>query len=51
MRFTDTLGVGKYENRRIINGTLIELVDQAAEFVRQYMAISAEIIGFKRSVF
>jgi ATP-dependent DNA helicase RecG len=48
VRFTDTFGVGKYENRRIINGTLIELVDQAAEFVRQYMAIGAEIIGFKR---
>lgn len=45
VRFTDTLGVGKYENRRIINGTLIELVDQAAEFVRQYMAVGAEIIA------
>lgn len=48
VRYTDTVGVRKYEDRRIVHGTLIEIIDQAESFIRQYLVVGAEIIGFKR---
>lgn len=48
VRYADTIGVRKYENRKILTGTLTELIDQAGEFIRQYLVVGGEIIGFKR---
>ena len=48
VRYDDALGAGAYRNRKILNGTLTEMIDQAADFVRQSMLMGAEIIGFKR---
>ena len=48
MRYTDTIGVRKFEDRKVLTGTLTELIDQAGEFIRQYLTVGGEIIGFKR---
>lgn len=48
IRYTDTIGVRRYENRKILSGTLTELIDQAGEFIRQHLVVGGEIIGFKR---
>ena len=48
VRYADTIGVRKFENRKIFKGTLTELIDQVGEFIRQYLVVGGEIIGFKR---
>ena len=47
-RYADTIGVRTFENRKIFTGTLTELIDQVGEFIRQYLVVGGEIIGFKR---
>ena len=46
--FRDELGVGGYADRKIIRGTVQELIDQAVEFLNKYLAVGAKIVGWKR---
>jgi ATP-dependent DNA helicase RecG len=48
IRYADRLGVRKYVNRLNITGTLPELIDKAAEFLKLYVQVGAEIVEFKR---
>ena len=46
--FSNELGVGGYIDRKIIKGTIQELVDGAEEFLNKYVAVGAKIVGWKR---
>lgn len=46
--YRDELGVGGYVDRRIITGTLQELIDEAETFLSKYIAVGAKIEGWKR---
>jgi ATP-dependent DNA helicase RecG len=46
--FRDELGVGGYADRKIIRGTLKELIDGTEEFLNKYVAVGAKIEGWKR---
>lgn len=48
IKFTDTLGVRSYVDRKNFLGTLPELIDQAASFLKQYIRVGATIRGFRR---
>ena len=48
IRYADRLGVRKYVNRQNLTGTLPELIDKSAEFLKLYIQIGAEIVGFQR---
>jgi ATP-dependent DNA helicase RecG len=48
IRYGDRLGVGKYVNRQNLTGTLPELIDKTAEFLKLYIQVGAEIVEFKR---
>lgn len=48
IRYRDRLGVGEYLHRQNLTGTLPELIDGAADFLKRYIQISAEIVEFKR---
>ena len=48
MIYRDELGVGGYVDRRIITGTLQELIDEAEMFLSKYIAVGAKIEGWKR---
>jgi predicted HTH transcriptional regulator len=46
--FHDELGVGGYVDRKIIRGTMKELIDGTEEFLHKYVAVGAKIEGWKR---
>jgi predicted HTH transcriptional regulator len=46
--FRDELGVGGYIDRKIIRGTLQELIDGTEQFLSKYVAVGAKIEGWKR---
>lgn len=46
--FRDTIGVGGYLDRKLITGTLQELIDEAETFIQKYTAVGARIEGWKR---
>jgi ATP-dependent DNA helicase RecG len=46
--FRDELGVGGYVDRKIVKGTMQELIDGAEDFLNKYMAVGARIVGWKR---
>jgi ATP-dependent DNA helicase RecG len=48
VRYADTIGVRKFEDRKLLTGTLTELIEQAGAFIQQYLAVGGEIVGFKR---
>ena len=45
VRYEDALGAGKYQDRKILNGTLTEMIDQAADFVRRYMQVGQRLLA------
>ena len=46
--FRDELGMGRYIDRKIIKGTLQKLIDETEAFLNKYVAVGAEIVGWKR---
>lgn len=46
--YRDELGIGKYIDRKIITGTLQELIDGTEAFLNKYIAVSGKIEGWKR---
>jgi predicted HTH transcriptional regulator len=48
IRYADSLGVGKYLDRKNISGTITDIIDKAADFVRANIREGAEIIRFTR---
>ena len=46
--FRETIGASRYTDRRIITGTLQELIDGAELFLSRYIAVGAKVEGFKR---
>lgn len=46
--YRDELGVGGYIDRKIIRGTLQELIDEIETYLTKYIAVGAEIVGWKR---
>jgi ATP-dependent DNA helicase RecG len=46
--FRETVGASRYADRRIITGTLQELIDGAEVFLSRYIAVGAKVEGFKR---
>jgi ATP-dependent DNA helicase RecG len=46
--YRDELGIGKYIDRKIITGTLQELIDGTEAFLSKYVAVGARIEGWKR---
>jgi ATP-dependent DNA helicase RecG len=46
--FRETVGASRYADRRIITGTLQELIDGAELFLSRYIAVGARVEGFKR---
>ncbi|HEX2913707.1 MAG TPA: ATP-binding protein [Chloroflexia bacterium] len=46
--YQDDSGVRRYDDRRIISGTLTEQIDQAMAFLRLYTPVAAHIEGFSR---
>jgi ATP-dependent DNA helicase RecG len=48
IRYADSLGVGKYLDRKNVSGTITEIIDTAADFLRLNIREGAEIIRFTR---
>lgn len=48
VRYADNLGVRTYVDRKNLVGTVSELINQAADFLKLNTRVGAEIIGFKR---
>jgi predicted HTH transcriptional regulator len=46
--FRETVGASRYADRRIVIGTLQELIDGAELFLSRYIAVGARVEGFKR---
>ncbi|MBO0793648.1 MAG: DeoR family transcriptional regulator, partial [Ktedonobacteraceae bacterium] len=46
--FRDAVAASRYADRRIIKGTLQELIDGAEAFLNRYIAVGARIEGWKR---
>jgi len=46
--YRDELGVGSYIDRKIITGTIQELIDEAEIFLNKHMTVGAKIEGWKR---
>jgi ATP-dependent DNA helicase RecG len=46
--FRETVGASRYADRRILSGTLQELIDGAELFLSRYIAVGARVEGFKR---
>ncbi len=46
--FRETVGASRYADRRILTGTLQELIDGAELFLSRYIAVGAKMEGFKR---
>jgi ATP-dependent DNA helicase RecG len=48
IRYADHLGVRSYVDRKNLVGTIPEVIDQAADFIKLHTKVGAEIVGFKR---
>ena len=48
MLFRETVGASRYADRRMITGTLQELIDGTELFLSRYIAVGAKVEGFKR---
>ena len=48
IRYADSLGVGKYLDRKNFTGNLMALIDQVAEWLTLHTPVGGEIRGFKR---
>ena len=48
IRYADSLGAGKYVDRKNFTGNLTTLIDQVAEFLTLHTPIGGEVRGFKR---
>jgi predicted HTH transcriptional regulator len=48
MTFRDAVGASRYADRKIITGTLQEVIDGAEAFLNRYIAVGARVEGFKR---
>jgi ATP-dependent DNA helicase RecG len=46
--FRETVGASRYADRRILTGTLQELIDEAELFLSRYIAVGAKMESFKR---
>lgn len=46
--FRETVGASRYADRRIVTGTLQDLIDGAELFLSRYIAVGARMEGFKR---
>src|SRR6266498_1098610 len=46
--FRETVGASRYADRRMITGTLQELIDGTELFLSRYIAVGAKVEGFKR---
>ncbi len=46
--YGDELGVGGYIDRKILTGTLQELIDETEVFLKKHIAVGAKIEGWKR---
>jgi len=46
--FRDAVGASRYADRKIITGTLQELIDETEAFLNRYIAVGARIEGWKR---
>ena len=46
--FRETVGASRYADRKIITGTLQELIDGAEAFLDRYIAVGARVEGWKR---
>jgi ATP-dependent DNA helicase RecG len=46
--FRETVGASRYADRRILTGTIQELIDGAEHFLSRYIAVGAKVEGFKR---
>src|SRR5207244_1644892 len=46
--FRDAVGASRYADRKIITGTLQELIDGAEAFLNRYIAVGARMEGWKR---
>lgn len=46
--FRETIGASRYADRKVITGTLQELIDGAEAFLNRYLAVGARIEGWKR---
>jgi ATP-dependent DNA helicase RecG len=46
--YRDELGVGGYLDRKIVTGTLQELIDESEAFLNRYVAVGAKIERWKR---
>jgi ATP-dependent DNA helicase RecG len=46
--YRDTLGVGGYADRKIITGTIQELIDETEAFLAQHVPVEGRIEGWKR---
>jgi ATP-dependent DNA helicase RecG len=46
--FRETVGASRYADRRMVTGTLQELIDGAELFLSRYIAVGARVEGFKR---
>ncbi len=46
--YRDTLGVGGYADRKIITGTIQELIDETEAFLSQHVPVEGRIEGWKR---
>lgn len=47
--YKDALGLYRYADRRIMHGTIPQLIDQAEAFLKQYVPVAARIEGFHRT--
>jgi len=46
--FRETIGASRYADRKIVTGTLQELIDGAEAFLNKYIAVGARVEGWKR---
>jgi ATP-dependent DNA helicase RecG len=46
--YKDNTGLRRYDDRRIISGTLTEQIDQAEAFLKMYTPVGAHVEGFHR---
>jgi len=46
--FRDAVGASRYADKKVITGTLQELIDGAEAFLNRYIAVGARIEGWKR---
>lgn len=46
--FREAVGASRYADRKIITGTVKDLIDGAEAFLKRYVAVGARVEGFKR---